>query len=229
MLESVFQQNAAGETIMDIRWVMLSLVVSIVLGMLISIAYVKTSYKHVPSQGFALTLVMLPAVVNIIIMLVGSNVARAFSLAGAFSIIRFRSSPGSPKNITYVLFTMAVGLSCGMGYILYAAIMALVLCSVFYLLERFDFGNISAGQKALKITVPEDLNYKDAFTPVLKRYTQNYRLEKLKTSNLGSLYELEYTITMRKYVDEQSMIDDLRVRNGNLNITLVMKAADLEF
>ena len=197
--------------------------VALALGVLVALVYMFAQKNKVVSQGFALTLVMLPAVITIIILLVGSNVARAFSLAGAFSIIRFRSAPGSPKDITYVLFTMAIGLSCGMGFILYAAIMAAVLCVAVFILERTGFGNKDVNQKVLKITIPEDMDYRETFEEVLAQYTVVNQLHKVKTTGLGSLFELEYGVVIKEGTDEKEFIDQLRIKNGNLNISLILK------
>lgn len=203
---------------------LIALGASFAMGIFIGFIYIKTTRKKIPSQGFALTMVILPAVISVIIMLVGSNVARAFSLAGAFSIIRFRSAPGSPKDITYVLMTMAVGLACGMGHVLYGVMMAVILGLFMLVLEFSNFGSVGSEQKLLRITIPENLDYKDVFSPVLKKYTKDYSLNRLKSTNLGSLYELEYRVTMDSEVDEKEFVDDLRVRNGNLNVMLIMSA-----
>lgn len=203
--------------------------VAFALGMIISLVYTKTHRTKSPSQSFALTLVMLPAVVAVIILLVGSNVARAFSLAGAFSIIRFRSAPGDAKDITYVLFTMAVGLAAGMGYLLYAAIITVSLCALMVILEALRFGQARGTEKILKIMIPENLDYQNVFDGILQTYTQSYKLQKVKTADLGSLYELVYRITTLEGVSEKAFIDELRCRNGNLNITLVLEASTGEF
>ena len=132
---------------------------SIVLGFIISLAYMYTHKKEGYAPGFTLTLIMLPVIISIIILLVGNNVARAFSLAGAFSIIRFRSAPGDPKDIAYVFFTLAVGLSCGMGYVGYGFIVTVILCAVMIILDKLKFAMPKTKSMKLKILVPEDLNY----------------------------------------------------------------------
>jgi hypothetical protein len=162
-------------------------------------------------------------------MLVGTNIASAFSLAGAFSIIRFRSAPGDPKDITYVLFTMAVGLACGMGFILQALLAALVLCGIMTVLELTGFGSPKSVSKILKINIPENLDFQNAFEGVMNKYTLSHTLNKVKTTDLGSLYVLEYAISMKDGLSEKSFIDELRCRNGNLNITLVLNAQEQEW
>ncbi|MDR0916209.1 MAG: DUF4956 domain-containing protein [Oscillospiraceae bacterium] len=198
--------------------------VALALGLLVSFVYIRTHKTRSPSQSFAVTLVLLPAIIATIIVLVGSNVARAFSLAGAFSIIRFRSAPGDPKDITYVLFSMAVGLAAGMGFLLYAAIVGVVMCGVMALLEVLKFGKARGTEKILKITIPENLDYQNAFDGVMQKYTLSNTLRRVKTADLGSLYELNYSVVTRDGLSEKDFIDELRCRNGNLNITLVLDA-----
>lgn len=224
MLESIFLSTASVDAVITMTGLLAALGTALALGLIISLVYMKTDKNKLTSRSFALTLVMLPVVVTVIIVLVGSNVARAFSLAGAFSIIRFRSAPGDAKDITYVLFTMAVGLAAGMGYLLYAAIITAVLCVITALLELANFGQPKETAKILKIMIPENLDYQDAFNTILQKYTVSSKLCKIRTADLGSLYELSYCITTKNEVSDKAFIDELRCRNGNLNITLVLDA-----
>lgn len=228
MFESIFE-TATSDVSLSIGNLLIALGAAITLGLMISFVYMKTHKTKTPSQSFALTLVVLPAVITVIILLVGNSVARAFSLAGAFSIIRFRSAPGDPKDITFVLFSMAVGLCCGMGYIAYGAIAAVILCLVMIVLQVVKFGKVISPQKILKITIPENLDYGNAFDDIMNQYTKANMRTKVKTADLGSLYELQYNITLKSDSDEKEFIDALRCRNGNLNITLVLGAPDSEF
>jgi len=221
MLESLFAATEA-DTAISVTSALLTIIVSFILGGIISITYMKTSGKKVHSQNFALTLIMTPTVVAIIILLIGSNIARAFSLAGAFSIIRFRSAPGDPKDIAYVLFTMAAGLSTGAGYYQYAVLFTILLCLFMFLLNKANFGAVKTALKQLKITIPEDLNYEGAFDEVFHKFTTSYELKKVKTTDLGSLYELVYTVTMDNNTSQKEFLDAIRCRNGNLDITLSM-------
>ena len=138
MLESIIT-TTSGESFTFINAIIV-LVTSIVLGLIISLSYMKTNNKDRFGSNFSITLIMLPVIIAIIILLVGNNVARAFSLAGAFSIIRFRSAPGDPKDIAYIFFTLAVGLACGMGYIGYSILFTFVLCLLMLVLEKINFG-----------------------------------------------------------------------------------------
>lgn len=198
----------------------MSIVMSFFTGGIISFTYMKTHKDKNHSQNFALTIVLLPAVIAIIIMLIGSDIARAFSLAGAFSIIRFRSAPGDPKDIAYVLFAMSAGLAGGVGLLIFALIFTVLLCLLMYLLSRVGFGKLRNPAKKMKITIPEDLDYEEAINPVLQIYTETYKLVNVKTTAMGSLYQLTYELVMDGDQDIKNFIDELRCRNGNLNISL---------
>ena len=195
---------------------------SIILGILISVVYMKTHEKNNFNSGFSTTLIMLPVIISIIILLVGNNVARAFSLAGAFSIIRFRSAPGDPKDIAYIFFTLAIGLTCGMGYITYAVLFTLILSAVMIGLHITKFTEPKNKTMQLRITIPEDLNYEGIFEEVLDNYTNSYSIQRVRTRDFGSLFELNYTISLKPDVNQKSFIDELRCRNGNLNISLTL-------
>lgn len=193
--------------------------VAIILGVLISIVYMKTNKVY--TEAFPLTLIMLPVIISIIILLVGNNVARAFSLAGAFSIIRFRSSPGNPKDLSYVFFTLAVGLALGMGYIGYGVLFTIILCVVMIILAKINFGDTKGNKLKLKITIPENMNYEDAFNDILDRFTTSWKLVRVKTKEFGALYELSYEVVMNPGTQKQFM-DEVRTRNGNLTVSLTM-------
>lgn len=221
MLESIFKTAAAGTSI-SLTNAILTIVISFILGGIISLTYMKTADKKGYSQNFSLTLIIVPTVISIIVLLIGSNIARAFSLAGVFSLIRFRSNPGDPKDISYVLFTIAAGLACGVGFYGYAALFTIFLCLLMAALNIFNFGKKKISQKLLKITIPEDLNFEGAFDDVFDRFTTGHELIKVKTADLGSLYQIIYTVAMNNNVSQKEFLDELRCRNGNLNITLSM-------
>lgn len=193
---------------------------SIILGLLISLAYMYTNKKEGYTPGFTITLIMLPVIISIIILLVGNNVARAFSLAGAFSIIRFRSAPGDPKDISYIFFTLAVGLACGMGYIGYGVIVTVILCIIMIVLDKIKFAVPKTKNMRLKILVPEDLNYEGVFDKILDSYSTNWATESVKTKDFGALFEISYKIHLKEGVSQKNLIDELRCKNGNLTIAL---------
>lgn len=193
---------------------------SLIMGLFISIIYIKTRGKEGYSHGFTVTLIMLPAIIAIIILLVGNNIARAFSLAGAFSLIRFRSTPGDPIDISYVFFTLAVGLACGMGYIAYGVLFALILCAVMVILSVTKYAKPKVNKMQLKITIPEDIDFQNCFEDILEQYTENYKVQRVKTSDFGSLFEIVYAIQPKEGINQKEFIDKLRCRNGNLCIIL---------
>jgi hypothetical protein len=230
MLDSIFQTgtSSADQTI-TAGSLILALAAAFAIGLIISFVYMKTQTNRTTIPSFLLTLVILPAVISVIILLVGSNIARAFSLAGAFSLIRFRSAPGDPKDIAYVLFSLAVGLACGMGYMAVALLFAVIVCLVMLLLHMLKFGQVRSVSKQLKITIPENLDYESVFDDLLEQYTVSHQLSKVRTLDLGSLFELVYTVILRADMREKDLIDALRCRNGNLNITLVLNAQTPEY
>lgn len=217
MLESIL--SSSGDTI-TLSNVIIILVAAIILGIAISLVYIQTHKKQGYAESFPLTIVMLPVIISIIILLVGNNVARAFSLAGAFSIIRFRSEPGDPKDISYIFFTLAVGLALGMGYVGYSVLFTIVLCGVMYVLECAGFGANKRNSMQLNIIIPEDLNFDNVFDEILDENTHDWKLMKVRTRDFGSLYELSYKINLKDGINQKKFIDELRVKNGNLNITL---------
>lgn len=224
MLESIIT-TTSGESFTFINAIIV-LVTSIVLGLIISLSYMKTNNKDRFGSNFSITLIMLPVIIAIIILLVGNNVARAFSLAGAFSIIRFRSAPGDPKDIAYIFFTLAVGLACGMGYIGYSILFTFVLCLLMLVLEKINFGLNKEKTMQLKIVVPEDLNFEGVFDSILNEYTNSYTVERVRTRDFGALFEITYLIKLKQNVSSKKLIDELRCKNGNLNISLTSSVSE---
>ncbi|MGN0143991.1 MAG: DUF4956 domain-containing protein [Clostridium sp.] len=218
MLESLISSTDGGSfTLLNS---IIIIATSIVLGLIISLVYMRVNKKEGYSTDFTVTLVILPIIISTIILLVGNNVARAFSLAGAFSIIRFRSAPGSPKDITYVFLTLAVGLACGMGFVGYAAIFTIIISVLVLVLNSINFAVPKQNVMQLKVTVPENLNYENVFNDILEQYMNSYKLKKVKTRDFGALFELNYIVDFKMGVSHKKFIDEIRCRNGNLNIAL---------
>lgn len=195
---------------------------AVIIGLVIGITYMYACKKSGYNKDFIVGLVLLPAIVSVVIMLIGSNVARAFSMAGAFALVRFRSAPGNAKDIAVVFFAMASGLACGLGYITFAVIFTVVIILVLVALSITDFADKNAGKRQLRITIPENLNYTHAFDGIFDKFLSSKELTKVKTTNMGTMFELTYIIEMNKDINEKEFIDSLRVVNGNLNITLGM-------
>lgn len=195
---------------------------AVIIGLVIGITYMYACKKSGYNKDFIVGLVLLPAIVSVVIMLIGSNVARAFSMAGAFALVRFRSAPGNAKDIAVVFFAMASGLACGLGYITFAVIFTVVIILVLVTLSITNFADKNAGKRQLRITIPENLNYTHAFDGIFDNFLSLKELTKVKTTNMGTMFELTYIIEMNKDINEKEFIDSLRVVNGNLNITLGM-------
>lgn len=178
-----------------------------------------TMWRTKSSGSFAVTLALLPAVVCVVIMMVNGNVGAGVAVAGAFSLVRFRSAPGSAREIGAIFIAMGAGLIAGMGYLGYAALFSLLLGGVTMLYTALRLGEGSR-YKTLHITIPEDLDYTGVFDPVLKEYAADYALKQVKTTNMGSLFKLTYDLTLRDPAKEKLLIDELRCRNGNLEISM---------
>lgn len=201
-----------------------AILVAIIFGIAIGFTYYKTQAETY-QRSMAVTLVMLPVILSVIILFVGSNVARAFSLAGTLSIIRFRSAPGDPMDIGFIFFDIAAGLACGVGLYGYGALFVLILCIVIFVIEKGNIFTKKDIHKTLKITIPENLNYEGAFDDTLSKYTKNYTLSKVRTTDLGSLFEVTYDVTMAEGQNEQEFLNELRCKNGNLTIILAVAPA----
>lgn len=193
---------------------------ALVIGFLISLIYIVTHRKEGYSQSYVLTMIMLPTIVSLILLLINTT-AGALSLAGAFTLVRFRSVPGDPKDIAYIFFAMASGVACGIGYVGFGIVFFIILGAVMFILSEFDFGGTKRRHMTLKITIPENLDYQGAFDPVLRSYTLFYKLRRVKTTNFGTLFELIYSVDVNEDIDQKKFIDELRALNGNMNINLV--------
>ena len=190
---------------------------SLILGLISALVYM---YRNTYTKGFVLALVLLPTVVQTVILLVSGNLGAGVAVAGTFSLVRFRSVPGGAREIAAIFAAMAIGLATGMGYIAVAALMTLVVALASLAMVRFRFGEQDANNRRLRVTIPESLDYAAVFDDVFASFTTHAELKKVKTTNLGSMFELQYEVTLRDPMQEKSFIDALRVRNGNLNILL---------
>ena len=199
---------------------MLGVLGAVVIGIVIAFVYTLISKKDGYNKSFIVGLALLPAIVAAVILLVGSNVARAFSMAGAFALVRFRSAPGSAKDISVVFFSMACGLACGLGFVTFAGCFAVLILLVLVVISVTGFGSRGENRKQLRITIPENLNYTSAFDDIFVKYLSENTLRKVKTTNMGTMFELTYECRMKDENEQKDFIDELRVRNGNLNITM---------
>ena len=214
MFNSIIDATTSG---LSIKSGIICMLVSIILGITIALVHKNTS-KY--SKNFLITLGLLPILVQAVIMLVNGNLGTSVAILGAFSLVRFRSIPGNSKEITSVFFAMVVGLAVGVGYVTFAICLTLVASILIIVLSKTSFGNPNERVKKLKITIPENLDYTEIFDEIFSKYLKKYELEKVKTTNMGSMYELLYNININTDVNEKEFIDELRVRNGNLPIVL---------
>lgn len=190
-------------------------VVSILLGFIISIFYMLNG-KY--TKNFAVTLVLLPVLVQMVIMIVNGNLGTGVAVLGTFSLVRFRSVPGSSKEIVSIFFAMAVGLAMGMGQIFFAGILVILIVCTMFLLEHSSFGKQNIKNRSLKVTIPESLDYTEIFDDLFANYTAHVSLERVKTTNLGSMLELDYELQLKQPNKEKEFLDAIRCRNGNLTI-----------
>lgn len=217
MLNDIFSSVLTGTSAsLSASDIMLCTAVSLALGFLIALFYTFRS-RH--SKSFVVTLALLPAVVQLVIMLVNGNLGTGVAVMGAFSLVRFRSVPGSAKEICSIFLAMAVGLATGMGYLAVAAAFVLVMGAAGLIYTVSGFGGEKHVQKQLKITIPESLDYTNVFDDLLFEYTGKSELVQVRTANMGSLYRLEYQIELKDPAKEKEFLDALRCRNGNLEIS----------
>ncbi len=221
MLNNIFKGlfDSQLTSVISVGDFLICLLVSIVLGLVMSFAYM---YKTKHTKSFVVTLALLPAVVCVVIMMVNGNIGAGVAVAGAFSLVRFRSAPGTAKEIVTLFLAMGAGLIAGMGYLAYAALFTLIMCAIFILYNKINFGTKRRDclYKTVRITIPEDLDYTCIFEDIFETYTTENELVRVKTTNMGSMFRLTYNITLRDKLKEKEFIDSLRVRNGNLEITV---------
>ena len=202
---------------LNITSALICILSSVILGLIISIVHMKTS-KY--SKNYIITLAIIPLLVSTIMIMVNGNLGTGVAIAGAFSLVRFRSMPGNSKEIISVFFAMTIGIAIGMGQVFFALLITLVTSLMNLLFHLTKFASDKNKYKTLDIVVPETLDYDNMFTDILKKYTHKYELIRIKTTNLGSLYELRYDITIKNETNEKELIDELRVRNGNLKVCI---------
>lgn len=191
--------------------------VSLLLGLISALVYM---HRNTYTKGFVLALVLLPTVVQTVILLVSGNLGAGVAVAGTFSLVRFRSVPGGAREIAAIFTAMAIGLATGMGYIAVAALLTVAVGLASLVMIRLRFGDQDENHRRLRVTMPEDLDYTNVYDDVFAEFTTQAELRKVKTTNLGSMFELQYDITLRDPGQEKRFLDALRTRNGNLNIML---------
>ena len=228
MLSGIFTGifDTITTSVISVSQFVLCIAISLLMGGFLAWVY---TFRSQYTASFVVTLVMLPAVVCIVIMMVNGNVGAGVAVAGAFSLVRFRSVPGSAKEIGTIFLAMAAGLISGMGYLGFAVLFTVIMGVVMLTLNILGVGTHrkETGEKTLKITIPEDLNYGTAFDDVFEKYTDKCEVVSVKTSNMGSLYKLTYHLEMKDISQEKSFLDELRCRNGNLEISIARQEVNI--
>ena len=204
---------------------LISILGSLVLGLFLTLGFM---YRNTYTKSFITALVLIPAIEAVVIMMVNDNLGVGLSVAGSFALIRFRSVKGSAKELATVFMAMTIGIICGSGFIALAAVFTLVITLAMFILTLLNYGGQSINERYLKVTIPESLDYEDILDEVLDKYTTRYELESVKTLSLGSLFRVDYSISMKNKNDIKKMIDELRVKNGNLEITCSKQVIDRE-
>ena len=214
MLESIFSTTAAT---ISLQSCFIAIGVAIVLGACISLVH-KLTTKTTPN--FLLTVAILPALVQVVILLVNGNLGTSLAVAGAFSLIRFRSMPGNSKEIITVFWAMTVGLALGMGYIVFAVIITAIVAVLVLAINAILNKTHLKSKKRLKIVIPENLDYNEVFNDILDKYADKWEILKVKTTNMGSTFEIMYDVSLKANINEKELLDEIRVRNGNMLVML---------
>ena len=207
--------NSVIPNAMTLSAFLMCIFAALVLGVLTALVF---SFRNKHSGSLILALAVLPPIVTLVIMMVNGNIGAGLAVAGTFSLVRFRSAPGTAREICGLFMSTAIGITCGMGYLGIAAVFVLVLAVVLVRRSLFRFGETAASSRQLKITIPENLDYDGLFDDIFEKYTSRHELVRVKTTNMGTLYELTYTIKLKTPEVSKQFIDDIRCRNGNLNI-----------
>lgn len=200
---------------MSVQGAIICLVASVVFGALIALCYAMTGKSK---KNFLASLVILPAMVQTIIMIGNGNLGTSVAIVGAFSLIRFRSLPGTSREISSIFFSMVVGIATGMGYITYGAFITVVIGIIMILIYKLPLNGHEDNKKMLKITIYENIDYTSVFDDLFEKYLKSCEVESVKTTNMGSMYQLSYVIEMKDNSEEKNFIDEIRRRNGNLTV-----------
>ncbi len=214
MLNSIFSSSTSS---IEISSILVCSITSIILGVLIALTHKRTSNYN---KNFLVTISILPLLVETIIIMVNGNLGTSVAIMGAFSLVRFRSLPGTSKEILSVFFAMTIGLATGMGHLLFALIITIIGCLGLLIFSKITLFDQNKKDKLLKITIPENLDYTEVFNDIFTKYTTKAELEQVKTINMGSMFDLTYRVSLNENINEKKFIDELRIKNGNLKVIL---------
>lgn len=216
-LQSLLQNAAGQSSSIAMTTFLIDIGAALIIGFMIALVHM---YKSSYTKSFVVTVAVLPAVVAMVIMMVNGSIGAGIAVAGTFSLVRFRSAPGSAKEIAAVFLAMAAGLACGMGFLLYALLFVAIILTAILLYSLSKFGSQSSKARTMTVTIPEVLDYTDVFDDLFKKYTDEYKLTQMKTSNMGSLFKLTYSLKLKSEATEKDFVDEIRCRNGNLEIII---------
>lgn len=215
-MENLFK-SVIGVDGLTINNFFMCIVAALILGFVISLTHMfRTKY----SQSFIIALSILPAIVAIVILMVNGNVGTGIAVAGAFSLTRFRSQPGTAKEISSIFLAMMIGLTCGTGYVGIAAITTIILCAIIIFYGFIGYGKKNENKKVLTVVIPENLNYTEIFNDLFDTYTTACELVKVRTTNMGSMFKLKYELKLKNDNEEKKFVDEIRTRNGNLEVMI---------
>ena len=214
MFNSILESNSGT---LSISTALICMGAAIIFGIIIALVHM---YSTKCSKNFAITIAVLPLLVQVVIMMVNGNLGTSIAILGSFSLIRFRSTQGNSRELVSIFFAMAIGLAVGMGHIMYAFVFTLITSLALIILQKSSFGIKKNNEKSLKVTIPENLDYTNIFDDIFDKYTNNIELNKIKTTNMGSMFELSYNISLKNNINEKDFIDEIRTRNGNLTVNL---------
>lgn len=214
MFNSILESNSGT---LSISTALICMGAALIFGIIIALVHM---YSTKCSKNFAITIAVLPLLVQVVIMMVNGNLGTSIAILGSFSLIRFRSMQGNSRELVSIFFAMAIGLAVGMGHIMYAFVFTLITSLALIILQKSSFGIKKNNEKSLKVTIPENLDYTNIFDDIFDKYTNNIELNKIKTTNMGSMFELSYNISLKNNINEKDFIDEIRTRNGNLTVNL---------
>lgn len=218
MLESVLNSSTGNVvTTLSLTNSLMYAVVAALLGVVISLTYIKTGKV---SKNFARTLIVLPVLVCVVMIAVNGNLGASVAVMGAFSLVRFRSLQGSSRDIAFIFFTMTVGIVCSIGSILLAVTITALVCLIWVVLSVVKYADTETTENELRVTIPEHLDYTEIFDDIFESYTSEHKLVRVKTTNMGSMYDLFYRVKLVDSKDQKKFIDEIRCRNGNLTVIL---------
>ena len=202
---------------------LICIVAALVFGILAALVFsVNSKY----TSSWKISIALLPAVVTVVIMMVNGNIGAGLAVAGTFALVRFRSMPGSAKEVTGLFFAVSLGLICGMGYNGIAAIFFVIMSATVLVLSKLHFGEADSAIRTLKISCPENIDYETVFNDIFKAYLKKCEMMKVRTTNMGTLYEITYEVILKDDANSRAFIDEIRTRNGNLNIIFGKNSED---